>query len=126
MITSGTILIDKNAPHPPCFQLRDHAYTSAWMSVSHHLSTRDLEEELSATGWTFFYMASAIRASAFGFDRVKMLNAALRRLIANVKLQKCNCLEIDSVSNSSFLGIPYVSVSSHPRHVQKGMVFSGQ
>jgi hypothetical protein len=126
MIASGTILIDKNALRPQCFQLRDHAHLDSWMSVSHNLNPQELEKELSTTGWTFFYMASAIRATAFGFDRAKTLHSALKRAIANAKLQRCNCLEIDSVATHSFLGIPYTSVAAHLRHVQKGMVFSGQ
>jgi hypothetical protein len=125
-ITSGTILIEKNALHPQCFQLRDHAYPDAWMRVTHDLTRPELEKQLRATGWTFFYMASAIRTRSFGFDRAKTIHAALKRIIANVKKQKCNCLEIDGVTAHSFLGMPYVSVSAHPRHIQKGMVFSGR
>lgn len=126
MIGSGTILIEKDALHPRCFQLRDDSSPSAWMSVTHNLTPRELEKELSTTGWTFFYMASAIRMTAFGFDRAKTIHAALKHVIANVKRQKCNCLEIDGVAAHSFLGIPYVSVSAHPRHIQKGMLFSGK
>ena len=53
-----------------------------------------------------------------------MVRTALNRLIARVKLQKCNCLEIDEVAAKSFLGMPYVSVSGHSRHIQKGLVFN--
>ena len=125
MITSGTILIDKAALHPACFQLTDDSSPNAWMSVTHTLTPGEFDQELSGTGWTFFYFASAIRRTAFGFNRAKMIQAALMGIITNVKQQKCNCLEIDNVATHSFLGIPYVSVSSHPRHIQKGMVFSG-
>jgi hypothetical protein len=71
-------------------------------------------------------MAGSIRANAFGFERQKMVNAALKRVIASVQLQRCNCLEIDDVATHSFLGIPYITVSAHARHIQKRMVFSGQ
>jgi hypothetical protein len=126
MTTRGTILMHKEALRPQCFQLEDGPYPNAWMAVKHNLTHHELEKELATEGWTFFYMAGAIRATVFGFDRAKMIHAALKRLIANVKLQKCNCLEIDDVATHSFLGMPYVSVSGHPRHIQKGMVFSGQ
>jgi hypothetical protein len=86
----------------------------------------DLEKELASTGWTFFYMASAIHATAAGFNREKAIDSALQRVIAGARLQHCNCIEIDEVSAHSFLGIPYVSVSAHTRHIQKGMIFSGQ
>jgi hypothetical protein len=34
-----------------------------------------------------------------------------------------HCLEIEDVETRSFWGIPYVSVSGHARHIQKGVVF---
>ncbi len=118
--------MEKGTSRPQCFQLEDDPYPNAWMSVKHNLTSYELDRELVCTGWTFFYMAGAISTTAFGFDRAKMIHAALKRLIANAKLQKCNCLEIDGVATRSFLGMPYVSVSAHARHIQKGMVFSGQ
>jgi hypothetical protein len=126
MITPGTILMGKDTLHPPCFQLEDELYPNAWMSVKHKLPPFELEKELANAGWTFFYFAGAIRTTAFGFDRAKMIHAALKRLITDVKLQKCNCLEIDDVETHSFLGLPYVSVSAHPRHIQRGFLFAGQ
>ena len=62
----------------------------------------------------------------FGFDRQKALRAALKRLITNVKSQRCNSIEIVRVKAKSFLRVPYVSVFAHPRHLQKSLVFSGQ
>ena len=125
MMTGGTILIEKHAACPQYFHL-ENSFPTDWMAVTHNLSPNELEKELSATGWTFFYMGNAIRTTAFGFNRAKMIHAALKRLVTNVRQQRCNCLEIDDVATRSFLGLPYVSVSAHPRHIQKGMVFSGQ
>jgi hypothetical protein len=124
MLTPGSVLIEKDAQRPRCFQIQDDSLPDAWMSVTHNLTPHELERELSNTGWTFFYMASAIRRRAFGFDRQKMTQAALKRVIANVRQLRCNCLEIDGVATHSFLGIPYVSVSAHPRHIQRDMLFS--
>ena len=95
------------------------------MSGKSSLNSHEFENELATTGWTFFYMAGGVRATAFGFDRQKTVYTALKRLIASVRLQKCNCLEIDEVAMHAFLGLPYVSVSAHSRHIQKGLVFSG-
>jgi hypothetical protein len=124
MTTAGTILIEKAALRPQCFQLRDESFPDGWMAVMHNLSSHELEEELS--GWTFFYMAGAIRTTAFGFHRPRMIAAALKRLITKARQQRCNCLEIDDLAPHSFLGIPYLSVSAHLRHIQKGRLFSGQ
>ena len=71
-------------------------------------------------------MPGEIKATVFGFDKQKALRAALKRLITDVKSQHCNSIEITSVVGKSFLGVPYVSVSAHSRHIQKGLLFSGQ
>ena len=125
MITSGTILMDRDAVRPEYLQLEDGPYPNTWVPVKRNLTSSELEKELSTSGWTLFYLASPISATAFGFNRVKMIHAALTRLIAKAKVQKCNCLEIDDVSTRSFLGMPYLSVSAHPRHIQRGLVFDG-
>jgi hypothetical protein len=72
-----------------------------------------------------FYLAGSIRTTAFGFNRAKTLDASLRRVVAAVREQGCNSLEIDNVVTDSFLGVPRVTVSAHPRHIQRGMVFTG-
>ena len=126
MISSGTILMGRETLRPQCFQLEDNSASNTWLPVKHSLAPNELEKELWASGWTFFYIANQITTTAFGFDREKMIHRALKHLITDATLQKCNCLEIDTVATHSFLGIPYVSISAHPRHIQKGMVFSGQ
>lgn len=126
MITPGTILIEEGTLLPHSVQLETEPYPSTWMSVRNSLAPCDLDKQLRSAGWTFFYMASQLSTSAFGFDREKVIHAALKRTIAKVKKQKCNCFEIDEVATHSFLGMPYVSVSAHPRHIQKGQVFSGK
>lgn len=86
------ILMEKHAACPQCFHLKDSSPTD-WMAVTHNLSPHELEKELSAAGWIFFHMAIAIRTTAFGFNRAKMIHAALKRLVANVRRQGCNALK---------------------------------
>jgi hypothetical protein len=107
-------------------ELEDNASSNTWLPVKHKLTSYELERDLTAGGWTFFLMAGGISTTVMGFDRAKMMRAAVERLIADVKRQKCNCLEIDSVETRSFLWVPYVNVSAHARHIQKSGVFSGQ
>jgi hypothetical protein len=84
------------------------------------------EKEIQEAGWTFFFMAGEIKATAFGFDKEKTRRTALKRLLANVKSHDCNAIEIARVEDKTFLGMPYVSVSAHARHLQKGLTFSGR
>jgi hypothetical protein len=123
MITTGTLLTQKGTPIPQFFQIGTDRYPNGWMPVTANGNVHEFEKELATAGWTFFYMAGEIRTIAFGFDKQRMINAALRRLMANVRLQKCNCLDIDKVATHSFLKLPYVSVSAHARHIQEGSIF---
>jgi hypothetical protein len=125
MITPGTILVEKGTPLPPSFRLENEPWPSAWMSFKRTRTSQELESELATTGWTFFYMAGLVRATAFGFDSQKRLHTAIKRLITSVRLQQCNCLEIHEVQTKLWLGIPCVSVSAHSCHIQKGTLFSG-
>lgn len=126
MITPGTILIDHNVPRPGCFELRTGAYPAGWMRVVQSLSPREMEDKLSCGGWTFFYIAIAIKKTAFGLNQGRMIEAALRRIIAAVQMEGCNCVQIDRVKAHRFLGLPCISVSAHPRHVQRDMIFKGR
>jgi hypothetical protein len=123
MIKTGTLLMEKGTPIPQFFSIGTESYPNSWMRATTNRNFPELEKELLSAGWTFFYQAGEIRTIGIGFDKKKRIDAALRRLMANVTLQKCNCLEIDKVSARSFLGVPYVSVSAHSRRLQKGSVF---
>jgi hypothetical protein len=124
MITPGAILIRKGTPLPEPLRLGSDTQATGWASVVNALDSHELEHSLSSGGWTFFYLAGAIRATSFGFDRAKIIHAALGRLLATVRLNGCNCLEVDDITSRSFLGVPYVSVSGHSRNVQKGVLFA--
>jgi hypothetical protein len=55
-----------------------------------------------------------------------MTQAALAGVIASVREQKCNSLEIDRVTSGTWLGLSWVDVSAHARHLQKGSFFTGR
>ncbi len=123
-ITAGTLLIDEKGDLPDFLLLQKESNSSGWAAVANRRGGFD--QEIQAAGWTLFFMAAELKATVFGFDKAKTRVAACKRLIAGAKTQHCNSIEITQVTDKSFLKMPYVSVSAHPRHLQKGMVFSGQ
>jgi hypothetical protein len=125
-IGAGCRLVAPGTLVPPEWQVENDSDASRWSRLTTVHDNRQLESQLASAGWTFFFIATTITATAFGFSRQRMFDTALARIVAAATLQKCNCVEIDNVSVRSFLGIPYVHVSGHPRHIQKGKVFSGQ
>ncbi len=122
-ITAGNILVKEGTNLPKSLLLQSESNSNGWAAVKDARST--FEKAVQEAGWTFFFMAGEIKANVFGFDRQKARRAALNRLIADAKSQHCNSIEITRVVDKSFLRVPYVSISAHPRHLQKGMCFSG-
>ena len=120
---AGSILVAEGAQLPSAQLLPRESSSNGWAMVTGLPSA--FEKAIEAAGWTFFFMAGVIKASVFGFDRQKTLRSALRRLTVNAESQRCNSIEILRVVSKSFLGVPYVSVSAHPRHLQKGRTFQG-
>jgi hypothetical protein len=116
-IGHGVVLVEKGTILPEPIRLETDSTGSGWARVASDGNVHELEQKIDAAGWTFSYLAGAIRASAFGFDRQGRIHGALRRLFRTAKRQNCNCLEIDDIEMHSFLGVPYVSVSAHSRQI---------
>jgi hypothetical protein len=123
LITAGDLLVQEGTSWPRSLALQAEADSNGWAAVKDNRST--FEKAVQEAGWTFFFMAGEIKATVFGFDRQKALCTALKHLITDVKSQHCNSIEITRVVGKSCLGLPYVSVFAHARHLQRGAVFSG-
>jgi hypothetical protein len=115
-IIDGTIFIAQDTLLPEPSAQDSQSIGNGWARITNHLA---LEKKLAAAGWSFFYMAGMIRASVFGFERNRMIQTAVKRLLSKVALEKCNCLEIDHIAMGSFCGLPLVTVVGHSRHIQQ-------
>jgi len=118
-IKMGAILIEGGALLPDSLRFESEPYSKAWRLVK-NLDGYGLDRKIRQAGWTFFYMAQ-IKASAFGFDREKAVRRAVNRVLANLRSEKFNSLEINQVAAKRFLGLPYVTVFAHRRHIQESM-----
>jgi hypothetical protein len=101
-------------------QLESDPYLKGWRLVKSPGSS-GIDRKLCEAGWTFFYMAGEVDAMAFGPESEKTIHRAVKKVIANIKSDKFNCLEISRVAAKGFLGLPYVTVAAHPRHIQESI-----
>jgi hypothetical protein len=122
-VKTGTILIERGASMPESLRLEGKSYAGGWRSVG-NLDLNELDTAINKAGWTFFFMAGEIKITAFGFDKEQAVRRAVKRVITNVESHNCNCVEITDVSAKSFLGMPYVNVTAHSRHIQKSSAFA--
>jgi hypothetical protein len=124
-IEAGTVLIEEGAYVPESLRLDSARDAQGWKAVE-PADRHKLERNISRAGLIFFLMADEIKATVFGFDQQKAVRAALQQIIASVRLQGCNSLQITQVAAKSFLRIPFVSVSARSRHIQERPGLDGQ
>ena len=113
-----TIMMHTGTFIPESLCVEAGPYWQAW-EVIHSADGDLLEHDLRKAGWNFFFLAETVQAMVWGHRGERTVRKALRRVLAKVKLLNVNCLEITEITQRRFLGLPYVHVSAHSRHVQK-------
>ena len=119
-IEIGALILKEGTPLPEPLPVESDPYLEGWRLVK-NLSSAVLDRKLRDVGWTFFYMAGEVNAMAFGSDLEKTTRKAVKRALASMKPDRFNCLEISRVAVKSYLGMPYVTVAGHPRHIQESI-----
>jgi hypothetical protein len=117
-IKTGTILIKDGTFLPDALRVESEPCATGWRLVK-DLDGYGLGRKVHEAGWTFFCPAGEIKATIFGLDVQKTVRRAVKRILANLKSGEFNSLEITQVTRKRFLGVRYVTVSAHSRHIQE-------
>lgn len=118
---SQTILIRENMPLPAGLTVESEVFLHGWRVIKNP-DRSTLARNIEGANWTFFYLAE-IRSTVLGRDRPGTLRRAVKCVLAKQEGQKFNSLEITKVVSKRFLGIPFMSVTGHSRHIQQGVGF---
>ena len=119
-IKTGTILIKEGTLLPEAVRFDSECSVPGWKLVK-DLDRCELDREIREAGWTFFCLAGEIRATVFGIDEEKMVRRTIEEILARLKSEKFNSLEITRVASEAskrFLGVRYVTVSAQSQHIQ--------
>jgi hypothetical protein len=119
-IKAGTILFKGGTFLPDALQFESEPCATGWRLVK-DLDGYGLDRKIREVGWTFFCMAGEIKKIVFGFEGQKRVRRAVKQILARLKSEKFNSLEITRVTSKRFLGVPYVSVSARSRHIQESL-----
>ncbi len=117
-LQAGTILMRTSHEIPRIVVLETEPCFGDW-SLLKVLDGFALDRKIHAAGWNFFFIATEVKASFFGSLATAKVQRALERILAKVKLQHFNALEVTAIVPKSLLGVPYVTVHAHPRHMQQ-------
>jgi len=117
-IQAGTMLIRQSAL-PRSLGTQGEIYSDQWASLGTNESA-GLDQQLRNAGWNFFFIADELRTIVPPWGGEKTLRAGVKRLLARTNAQQFNCMQVSNILRERFLGIPFVSVVAHARHVQQG------
>ena len=115
----GTILMKEWPGMAQLLQLETEPCSGNWSLVK-TLDGISLDRKIHAAGWNFFFMAAEVKVMFWGVLGTAKIQNAMQRILAKVKPQHFNGLEVTGMVASHFLGVPYVTVSAHSRHLQQG------
>jgi hypothetical protein len=117
-IQAGTILIEDRLLMAQVLGLESESYFGSW-GVVNCLDSFALDRKIHAAGWNCFFMAEEVKAMFFGSFGARRIQNALKRILAKVKHENYNGLEVTGIVARHFLGVPYTVVSAHSRHIQQ-------
>jgi hypothetical protein len=120
----GTILIEEGPRITQLLGLESEPWLGNW-SVVKALDGFALDRKIHAAGWNFFFLAAEVKVMFFGALGTKKIQNALKRILAKVRPQNFNSLEVTGIVVKRFLGVPYATVSAHSRHIQQSCCLDG-
>jgi hypothetical protein len=116
-LRAGSVLIKSDTCLPKSVYFESEQY-GPW-KVLPGVDGLTVEGALSEAGWHLFFMVPEIRLGAVSLNPNKALRTALKKLFTAVEAKNFNALEIVEITAKRFLGLNYVTVVAHPRHIKK-------
>jgi hypothetical protein len=123
-INTGSILFKDETLLPDALRFDSEPCATGWRLVK-DLDGYELNRRIHDAGWRFFCIAGEIKSSVFGFEGPKTVRRAVKRMLARLRPDKFNSLQITRVASKRFLGVPYVRVSACSRHIQESLFLLG-
>jgi hypothetical protein len=124
IIKAGTVLFKEGTLLPNGLTFDSEPFSPGWRSIK-SLDGYAIGRKIPDVGWAFFYMAGENRTTAIGREGQKTVLRATKKILAGLKSEKSNSIEITNVVFKTFLGMPYARVSFHLRNLQQGVFLSG-
>jgi hypothetical protein len=119
-LKAGTVFIRVGTVMPENLELESEGLCEGWDRVR-NTDALALERSLRSSGWHMCYLADSSQSIAVGTLDQKTIRTASLRLLAKLRPQMFNCVELTELSAKRFACIPYVRVTGHARQIQREM-----
>ena len=118
-VKCGTMMVREGLVLPGQLDTAMEAYSSGWRTVTHD-DAHGFDGRLRQLGWSCFFLAGELKAVWLGPSEAGVLKSAVRGLLSKVRAMGFNSVELTKISKYRWLGIRYVRVCGHARHIQHG------
>jgi hypothetical protein len=118
-IKVGTVFIQNQPLILRTLALESEPYAETW-DVLQSPPNASLDRKIRDTGWSHCFVDAEVRATAHGKLSASSVHRALEQIFARVRNADFNCLEVTRIIENRFLGVPYVTVCAHSRHIPQG------
>jgi hypothetical protein len=119
----GFILIREGALLPPNLAIEREAFLPGWHLVK-NLDGYTLNRKIKEANWNFVRLGGDYKARMVGRAYPGVLRGAVKRILTELRGSKFNSLEITVVGLKRFIGLAFLSISAHRRHIQGGLKVS--
>jgi hypothetical protein len=120
----GTLFMRTGTLIPRSLGVETQSCSPGWKRIT-NLEGDSFDRKVRNAGWSFFFLAAKMQVVVWGHCTDKIVNKAVRRVLARARPGQFNCLEVTELSARRFCGIPYVRLSAHSRYIQEGALLSG-
>lgn len=120
-LTIGGVLLQTETFIPDSVGVQRESFCSGWQTIN-NVNGDDLDRQIRSIGWNFIFMGGALRGTSWGSWSSVAIRCAAIRVLRKTEATRLNGFEITDIHAHRFLGIPYVVVTGHSRHVQKSTV----
>ena len=117
----GTVLVQIDTFIPDSVWVQKETFCAGWQTIT-NLNSDDLDRQIRRDGWNFIFMGGALQGTSWGSWSGTAIRCAAIRVLKKTQATKLNAFEITGIHARRFLGVPYVVVIGHSRHVQKSTV----
>ncbi len=125
-IKGGSLLLAEGTALPESVSLESNPCAPEWRLLK-SVDPKGLKEIIERAGWNFFYLATELETTGWGWDQETATRKAIRQITAQTKAANYNCVEIKQVETRRFLGISLVKMAAHSRQIQaQGSLAAGR
>jgi len=117
----GTVLVQTDTFIPDSVWVQRETFCCGWQTIT-NLDGSNLDRQIRSDGWNFMFLGGALRSTSWGSWSGIAIRCAAIRVLKKIQATKFNAFEITAIRARHFLGIPYVIVIGHSRHIQKSPV----